>query len=69
MLMSGAYFPQKGSTFLVGENPQVPSVSFVYRKYEVGEHLQLLNAALLRKIVISLFPSTVTYTMYLPLSK
>lgn len=44
MLMSGAYFPQKGSTFLVGVHPQVPSVSLVYRKYEVGGLLQQPSA-------------------------
>ena len=33
-----------GSTYLVGVNPQVPSVSFIYRKYEVGGLLQHSNA-------------------------
>ena len=54
MLMSGAYFPQKGSTSLVGVNPQVPPVSLVYRKYEVGGQLQLLNAGYYDKTCHSL---------------
>ena len=33
-----------GSTSLVVVLPRVPSVSFVYRKYEVGGQLQLPNA-------------------------
>lgn len=54
MLMSGAYFPLKGSTSLVGANPQVPSVSFIYRKYEVGGQLQLPNAVYYDKTCHSL---------------
>ena len=44
MLVSGAYFPLECPNIRVGANPQVPSVSFIYRKYEVGGLLQHSNA-------------------------
>lgn len=44
----------RGSTSLVGVNPQVPSVSLVCRKYEVGGQLQLLNAVYYDKTCHSL---------------
>lgn len=65
MLVSGAYFPPRGSTSFVGVNPQVPSVSLIYRKYEVGGLLQHSSAVL---VSVSIFSPLVILVVMIALT-